>query len=146
MRDIQRDRVYSWEGDFHDWNVRSLSLREARRVIHWACDQYGLIPPSVMQHDGRALPYSQGAKISFNRKVVNPALALHESAHYICDEIFGTRLAPHCPEWMAIYLWLLEGYRIAPRTALHASAKARGIRWLPTWTVSPKRLYRRNHK
>lgn len=84
----------------------------------------------------------RGSYVTFNRGTLNPPIVLHECAHYICDAIFGTKLEDHCPEWLGIYMWLLEGWRVAPRKALQASAKARGLRWMQTWLVSPKRLGR----
>lgn len=140
--------MYAWEHDWHDWNVGSLTLREVRDVVRWACSKYGIRAPKVVQHADRHYSYSKGEPdnlISFRLDQRNPAVALHEAAHFISGAIFGekTDMADHAPEWMGIYLWLLEGYRIAPRIALHASARARRIRWVPTWVVSPKRLQRR---
>ena len=146
MRDAQRKRVYAWEHEFSDWNRSGYSLKECRAVVKWACDKYGLPTPRVTQHDNKSFSYcivGEKPVISFGIDQKNAAVALHEAAHYICDRIFGAGLEDHCPQWMGIYLWLLEGYRIAPRTALHASAKARKIRWVQTWLVSPKRLGRR---
>lgn len=142
MTDRQRDRVYSWEGDWAAWNSCTMKLSKAREYVRWACRCYGLKPPGVKQHKGKAFSFSCGNVISFSHDQINPGTALHEAAHYICDQIFGEDLQHHCPEWMGIYLWLLEEARIAPSTALRASAKARGIRWLKTWLVSPKRLRR----
>ena len=146
-RDPQRARVYAWEHEWCDWNRSTLTLREARAAVHWACDKYGIHPPAVKQHAGAAYSFSRGEPanvISFRYDQRNPAVALHEAAHYICGVLFGevTDMADHSPEWMGVYLWLLEGYRVAPRTALYASAKAKGIRWVDTWVVSPKRLQR----
>jgi hypothetical protein len=147
--DPQKRRIYAWEHAWADWNRTTCTLREARAVVHWACGKYGIRPPAVKQHHTMAYSESQGHPvniISFRaRDQINPAVALHEAAHHICGAIFGedTDMADHSPEFMGVYLWLLEGYRVAPRTALHASARARGIRWVPTWVVSPKRLQRR---
>lgn len=148
MKDPQRHRVYSWEAAWSDWNRGTLSLAGAREVVRWACHKYGIPSPRVTQHKDRQFSYSKGAPenvISFRLDQRNPAVALHEAAHHISGVLFGERttMADHAPEWLGIYLWLLEGYRVAPRTALHASAKAAGLRWVPTWTMSPKRLQRR---
>ena len=143
MRDPQRERVYKWEAEFHDWNIGSLTLAECRAAIRWACEQYGITSPRVEQHRDKEYSYSKGDLISLRLDQKNAAVSLHEAAHYICDQIFGSTVAPHSPQWMGIYLWLLEGYRVAPRVALHASAKARRIKWVQTWLVSPKRLGRR---
>lgn len=140
--DPQRDKVYGWEGQWADWNATAISLTQAREYIHWACGLYNLKPPSVKRHKSNAFSFSQDRLISFNHAQVNRGIALHEVAHFICDEVFGLDLADHCPQWMGIYLWLLVSARIAPPVALTASAKAAGISWYPMWTVSPKRLAR----
>jgi hypothetical protein len=143
MRDTQRARVYAWEGQWSDWNACNLTLKEARDVVHWACKKYGVRPARVKQHSDRAYSFSQDGLISFRLDHKNTAIALHEAAHHIADVIFEeSRIDDHGPEWLGIYLWLLEGARVAPRIALHSSALAKKLRWVPTWTVSPKRLRR----
>lgn len=146
--DPQKLRIYAWEVDWHDWNIGSFNLKEMREAVGWACAKYGVKPPRVAQHADRQYSYSMGSPdnlISFRLDQRNAAMAMHEAAHFIHGAIFGedTLLADHGPEFMGIYLWLLEGYRIAPRRALHASAATRRIRWVPTWTMSPKRLRRK---
>lgn len=146
MRDPQKKRVYVWENEWFDWCRGNLNLSECRAVVKWACDLYGLKTPRVAQHDDRSYSYCQmdpKPLINFRSDQKNASVALHEAAHYICDTIFGGDLEDHSPQWMGIFLWLLEGARIAPRTALHASARAKKIKWVQTWLVSPKRLGRR---
>lgn len=141
MRDIQESKVYKWEEKWRDWNRETASLKELRELIHWACKKYGLKPPAVKQHQGTAYSYSLGNVISFRRDQKNPAIALHETAHFICDKIFTEEnLEDHSPEWLGIYMWLLEGARVAPRLALHSTAGAHRLRWVATWIVSPFRL------
>ena len=146
MKDPQKKRVYAWEAQWFDWNRSNLTLKECRTAVKWACDHYGLPPPRVTQHHTNAYTScTTGPKsvISFRVDQKNAASAFHEVAHYICDKIFGFKMESHGAHWMGIYLWLLEGARIAPRTALHASARAKKIKWVQTWLVSPKRLGRR---
>lgn len=150
MKDPQKKRLYAWEGCYCDWVRSTLTLAGTREVVRWACDKYGLRAPVIVQHEGKAESFSQadgsatgGPIISFQQDQKNPAVALHETAHYIHDEIFGSKGPHHSAEFLGIYLWLLEGYRVAPRSALHASARAARLRWVATWTVSPKRLQRR---
>lgn len=151
--DPQKKRVYSWEGAWADWNSHTISITVARKYIRWACHLYGVPYPSVKQHHTQEYSYSQGytdgpagTLISIAHGQCNRAIALHEAAHYISDWIFGSSVPPHSPQWLAIYLWLLVEARIAPRIALLASAKAKKIRWVPLWQVSPKRLARYPHQ
>lgn len=151
LKDPQKPRVYAWEGGFSDWVRSTMTLAEARAVVRWACDKYGLRCPVVRQHVGKQESFSQIDGAEFGKPLIsfqkasqrNAAVALHEAAHYIHDVIFGDKGPHHSAEWLGIYLWLLEGYRVAPRSALHASARAARLRWVATWTVSPKRLQRR---
>lgn len=140
MTDTQQQRVYAWEHQWVEWNVATINLKQARELIYWACDLYNVEPPTVKTHRGKAMSYSDGLVIDFMLSHVNRAVALHEVAHHICNAIFSEGIQNHGPEWLAVYLWLLIQARIAPRTALCASAKAAGLKWLPLWEVSPKRL------
>lgn len=140
--DPQLSRAYKWEASFIDWDRSTRTLGEVRGIIDWACLTYGVRPPRVTQHPEYYASFSQDRLISFNRWQRNPAVALHEAAHFISDAIFGDTIAHHAPEWLGIYIWLLEAYKVAPRAALHASAKAAGLRWLPASVISPKRLRR----
>lgn len=160
MRDPQRARVYAWEGDFADWNADTIKLKTCRAYVHWACALYGLRPPAVKSHGGKELSFSQtlmrtfrdgttahvvyprGSVISMQRGQLNRAIVLHETAHYIADNVFGLNAEEHSPAWLAIYLWLLIKARIVPRSALFASARTKKLRWLPLWQVSPRRLAR----
>jgi hypothetical protein len=140
--DTQASRVYAWEYQWGDWNVDTVKLSQVRAYVRWACGLYGIRYPSVRQHDKLSCTYSwsHGRKISILEGQNNCATALHEVAHYIGDSIFGGDMPHHSPQWMAIYLWLLSAAKVAPKTALFASAKANGITWVPLWQVSPKRL------
>jgi hypothetical protein len=145
-RDPQQSRVYAWEGQWKDWNRRTITLKAARSLARMACEEYGLKPPRLTTHAGKAYSYSQGDLVSFEEGQVNRAIVLHECAHYITGAIFGDAIAHHSPEWMGCYLWLLVRFHIAPRIALEASAKAKRITWMPLGTMSPKRLKRRKRK
>ena len=138
--DPQQQRVYTWEGGWIDWDSPTLTLTKAREYVHWACALYGLRPPCVKSHPGKEYSWSLGRAISFRRSQISRATALHEVAHYICDQLFGLDMEAHSPEWVAVYFWLLIEARVAPRTAICASAKAKRLRWVPLWQVSPKRL------
>lgn len=138
--DPQCHLVYDWEGQWAHWSARTCSFTKAREFAKWASQLYGLKPPKLQQHSSQELSYSQEGLISLQRDQVCPELTLHETAHYICDHMFDVGDAHHAPEWMAIYLWLLIKARIAPPIALRASARAAGIKWIPLWAVSPKRL------
>ena len=145
--DPQRDRLYSWEAKWRSWNRKTDSLSDCRKYVHTACAYYGIPPPSVRSHGGRAYSWSQAdgnyaqintvrangksrSVISFNRdRGLNIPTALHEAAHAIASVLLPWEMADHDPRFVGIYLWLLIKTRIAPRSALEASLTAAGLTW-----------------
>ena len=130
--------VYRFEEDWPSFNRQSLTLQQCRTTIKAACLAYGLTPPPVRQHRGRAMtrlecddetPPSEWY-ISFRPDHKNTAIALHEAAHYIVDCIHGARgTQDHGPTWQGVYFFLLARADIEPLDALKADARKHGLRW-----------------
>lgn len=133
-KDPQREAVYEWEGEFADWNRQTLTLPAVRAYVRTACAKFGLPAPAVRSHKGKAMAYcmDDGSHMSFPDWCKNPAVALHEAAHYIADMLLGKRIQPHGPSWLGVYMWLLEEANVAPGEALRRSARKRGLRWVLT--------------
>lgn len=135
--DPQRHLVYAWEESWEPWNYNSLTLTECRAWVEAACRLWDVTPPRVRQH--RSNEYSwchtrlgiislQGGAHRA-RGGRNVSQALHEAAHWIVYQLHGDKPQDHGPTFMGLYLWLLENARVAPRLALHATARAHGIEW-----------------
>jgi hypothetical protein len=135
-----RDAIYALEGGFIDFNRSTLTLKETRAIIEAACRLYGLDPPRVTHHPGKAYSYSQDNLISFNYQQKNRAIALHESAHYILDKLRPEVTEHHAPEWLDLYCWLLLKFEIMPRAALFGALKYHKIRGVVPSRMSPKKL------
>ena len=89
--DPQQERVYEWEGDWATWNASVLSFDNCRLTVETACAYYGVRPPRVRMHKGRAWSYyiPTRALISLKQKDnLNPAIALHEASHHIVWQYF----------------------------------------------------------
>lgn len=135
--DPHQQTVYQWEDDWPAWNLNHVSLTVCRKAIRTACKWYGVKPPSVGQHSGRAFAYSWPEKNRISMQGgehaksggKNIATALHEAAHHIAYTLHGERIQDHGRTWLGIYLDLLERAAIAPREALHASARKHGLKW-----------------
>jgi hypothetical protein len=146
MRDQTR-RVYAWEQSFGDWNIDALSDRAMRRLIRKA-ERLFRAPPSKIVTRRNMFEVAFCAATERGRTAVvvgrhthNAASALHEIAHAITWKRAGVnRVAPHGPEWLGVYLTLLMRAGVAPRSALYASARAKGLRW--SMRLVPKRLKR----
>ncbi len=137
------NRVYRWEDGWTDWQRRTLTLAQTRDYVRRACKLYHVTPPPVRRGVKTEAETEDPKYVIFLETHQNPASALHESAHIICDAIFGVKLHDHCPEWLGIYLWLLEEFKVAPRLALHSSIAALGLSWWPASAVSPSALRNR---
>lgn len=137
MPDPSTEKVYEWENSWPQWNYNSLTLDGCRQLIHLACKQYGIEPPTVTQHNVRSLSWciptrriiSLQAVGPNNRGGKNASTALHEAAHQIAWDGFGNKIDDHGPTWLGIYMWLLEKAEVAPAVALHATARAHGLKW-----------------
>lgn len=154
-KDPQQNGVYRWEAEWRAWNRSTATLPELRTVIRWALRRYGIKrqAPAVKQHSGGEYafsiyhPHKRGV-ISFNRKwSKNAATALHEVAHQICDTVFPAPDTPwHGVEWLGIYMALMQDAKVIPTVALHATAFAHNLKWLPYAEVGPVAFRKRNMK
>jgi len=137
--DPWRDKLYAFEGDWPGFNTGSLTLDECRKIHASACDAYNVSPIPVHQHEGRKMsfqfsdPLRPGSEfISLRLDHKNPAVVLHETAHYIRTKLGSWWAQDHGPAFQGVYFWLLARAEIAPVSALRASARQRGLRWRET--------------
>jgi hypothetical protein len=136
--DPQQKRVYKWESQFRSFCERTTTRDEVRWLIRKASKRYKIPAPGIYfrskeESGGRITseydPVTHRILIGWSD--CNHAIALHEAAHAITDWLYGEDLAGHGERWLGIYLDLLEWQKVAPRAALHASAKAMRLRWKP---------------
>lgn len=160
--DPQKDALYGWEAKWGYWNKSLNTLTELRQYVRTACAHYGIPPPSVKSHGGKAYSWYQAdenyahtvstrikgkthAAISFNKlRGLNIPTALHEAAHAIAAVLLPWEMADHDPRFVGIYLWLLVRAKVAPRVALEASLKEAGIAW--DKKTSPRHLIKKETK
>jgi hypothetical protein len=127
--DPQVERVYAWEHSFTDWGRTSATLDECRTLLRQACDAYDVDVPALKTRSGTYCYYDPSTHtIALLRHTVNRAALLHEVAHHIVGDTAPTA-QDHGPTFLGIYMTLLEQAEIAPRSALHASARAAGLTW-----------------
>lgn len=147
--DPQQKRLYEWETGWLDWNRTTLRMPALRKIVARACRKYGVKPPAVRAHRGKMWSTYDPLKrsVTFERSQRNHAVALHEAAHHILyvltDEAEIDEFEDHGSEFLGVYLWLLNEFKIAPRIALETSARAEGLRFLRAEAASPMRFRRR---
>lgn len=143
--DPQQKRVYEWEDLFSSFGKRSETRAEIVKLICGACRYYGIDPPSVRFVSKEKSPSlttttyydSSDHSISMGYRSCNAAIAMHESSHAIVSELYEN-VEDHGPEFLGVYLSLLEWAKVAPRSALHASAQAMKLRWTPARRAQKK--------
>lgn len=142
--DRQKDRLYAWEDSWRAWGRNTHTLAQLRTAIREACAHFGVEAPAVVQHNKRSLSWSTTLTGDLTGKDVislqavgpldrggkNMAVAMHEASHHIVVKLHGLRPADHGPIFLGVYLSLLEAAGLAPRSALYASAREHGLRWV----------------
>ena len=145
IKDRQADKAYEWEDSFLLWAGAHLNEKQARGLIEAACREYGIPPPYVKVYKsnyGCSIYDPNMHVIKLRPRHLNAGVVLHETAHAITDTILGQGLEPHGPEWLGVYMVLLEDFRIMPRAALHASAKKEGLKYKERDIVDKKAIRR----
>lgn len=154
--DPQQARAYKWEDSFSAWPGATLKPPRAGRIIEAAHRKYNVPLPKLhfptrdRKRGQKKLQPSQynpdAHSILIRPRHMNAAILLHESAHSITDWILGYGLQPHGPEWLGVYMVLLEDYGIMPREALHASADAAGLKYRTRAYVGPGVIRKRHRR
>ena len=136
MQDPRKEAVYTWEDEWPGWGHNQITLTQCREIIWRACDSYKVIRPTVVEHPERSYSWSipslrhislQGGE-HLSRGGRNVATALHEAAHHIAWCKHGNRIQDHGRTFLKIYIDLLVRAKVAPRTALEATAREHGLK------------------
>lgn len=146
MSDRQKDKVYAWEDQWLHWQGANAPTKMMRAWVRWACKLYD-VPPPVVRKVPAKLGYSyyedRDHSIGLAPKHHAIAVALHETAHAIAVHYRGVNGHGHGPDFMGIFLYLLETAGIAPRSALRASVEAKGIKYTRLRDIHPKYIRKR---
>lgn len=153
MKDRQQNLAYKWEDQFLHWPGSYLTEKGATEIAKAAARLYRIPVPELVfgkrdTRDGKDLPssyYPDEHKIVFVPRHMNTLVVLHEMAHAITDYILGGNLEPHGPQWLGVYMWLMDRFHIAPTIALTASAKAIGLKFETKGIAGPRNI-RKKHK
>jgi hypothetical protein len=120
------------EAEFNGWWNRCSSRRvELEKLAKEVCDYYGIHPPRIVfsrkesKHDG---DYDYGEiTLYLNRRGNNPGVCIHELAHHVTDELYD-QTEHHGPEFMAIYMHLLDTWCFIPNEEFRRLAKKYKLR------------------
>lgn len=142
-KDYQRKRLYKWEREVPmTEQVRlPISLDACRDLVHAVYDDYGIDPPPKVT-DGRGCRHARGSlkEVKLPTWARSPWTVLHECAHGLNDKV--RPWAPgHGPEFVRLYVTLLDQYYDVPASALVLSARSKGLHVAAQGTT-PHRLSR----
>lgn len=133
--DPQCDSVYWLEAEINGWwAFSSATTKELQSLLIMVCKYYGVDVPRfrVIRNRGCAFAgwYDHDRdEIVLNRcrEGANAGVLVHETAHYLVD-CFYTDVENHGPEFVAIYMHLLDNYRLLPHRCFRLLAKTQRLR------------------
>lgn len=128
-KDPQKRAVYKWQWKWTDWNHKTISWKQTKRLILAACAVFDVPPPII--HKFRAdYSYAKNGHIWIDKEHQNVGVALHEAAHHIVQVTSGRQPdGAHGRLFVGVWLALLVHFGAAPRDALESSLRSRGIHW-----------------
>lgn len=148
--DPQQEKAYAWEGDFCDWAGAHATRAAMRKAVLECCSIYRVPAPEVWFRAknrgarGRKLTsyYQPGSHIIVIRpRHMNLNTAVHEASHAVVDWILGwSSTQPHGPEWVGVFITLLDRMKIAPRAGLEAHARSMRLKFCSEGIVAPGKI------
>jgi hypothetical protein len=123
--DPQRHRLYRMERDFIGAFIDANTKRKTlEHIVTHACNKYKIRRPKlrVVKRPDRVFGWCTDEELYLNRDFHgnNIGTLLHELAHWVVDEVFDTAEEVngcHGPQFAAIYMHLLVGYKVLPEVA-----------------------------
>lgn len=130
-RDSQRAKVYEWEKDlvkrFNKSDEKFDSLDDVRFFYGQLAYAYNIDCPGVEFRRSK----SGGAKANRTRVKfhgeLSSRLVIHEFAHVLTNARFGFTVQGHGPEYVSVYIHLLERYMGIPANVARIAAEEAGI-------------------
>jgi hypothetical protein len=149
MRDNQRSAVYAWEDRMFGPPMRNnepkLSLEECHALMLRAWERYtsnGSRVPTIKDGRGRRRPCYRydDHSIRLPKHARRPSQVLHETAHAIVRRKLGETVASHGPEFMRLYMDLLERFAGASPglMVMHLYQGKRKVRAAGAWNPDSK--------
>jgi hypothetical protein len=136
----QAKKLYDWEDLFGYSRVRMWpNLAQPRKWVRWACALFKIKHPKVLaQRKGQMYSWycSPRDAIYLYNNHYNVWAVLHEVAHVITEKKWN--VTGHGPRFAGVLIYLLIKSGLYPQTALYASAKAAGVKFLKQGWVAPR--------
>lgn len=132
MRDFQQKKVYRWEDEvIFPKDQTIINVSQANEIVRYIWQQEGYeYPPIVsidndMKHQGSATRMN----ILIRSNFFSTVLLLHELAHSMTYDVVIEQSDGHGPDYVGIYMQLLQKYMKMDLIYLMGSAASHGIRF-----------------
>lgn len=106
---------------------------EARKMAKTMAGYFGLKPPPMRTaRTGKkgysAWQNSQGLTVNLDKVRWSPILLAHEMAHWICYKKDWNWDEGHGPEWLRVYIDILDRAKIVPAEAMMGLCRKYGLK------------------
>jgi hypothetical protein len=106
---------------------------EARKLVKLMAGYYRVTPPTLRRarqgKDGySAWQNRMGLTINLDRAAWSPILLAHEMAHWICYKKDWNYEEGHGPEWLRVYIDILDRVKIVPAEAMMGLCRKYGLK------------------
>ena len=126
------DQLYALEDEFSGACAHSTATRlQLEGLAAEVCAYYNVDVPTIRfintRRDTHVAWYDHEIVLNRAREGANGMTLLHELAHYLID-VFYTDVAHHGPEFVAIYMHLLDRWKYLPNKCFRLLAKKYRLR------------------
>lgn len=136
-RDSQRARVYKWEKALmrrYNKIDEPIARADITKLVHRMSMACGVRTPNLSYRNGTGSANANASRIRFNTLTPPPWMVAHEFAHVALRQKYGpSKYAGHGPEYVSIYIYLLERYVGIPANEARKSAEEFGVKHGKAW-------------
>ena len=133
--DPQRDNLYWLESEINGWWAHSsATTRELESLLVFVCKHYNVEAPRLKVVRRRSWkdtaeydPDREEIILNRCREGANAMVLCHEATHYLTD-CFYTGVQSHGPEFVAIYMHLLDHFCFLPHRCFRLIAKTHRLK------------------
>jgi hypothetical protein len=127
--------VYFWEN--HNFialfDKSRMPIRDARAMARKMASMFKCPPPKVVTWRGTskgntAEQLDWGIRVNTDKAHWTPIMLAHEVAHWVCDHK-KVKGQDHGPVWMAVYMRIMDKFKILPLVVTVPFARAYGIKF-----------------
>ncbi len=133
--DKQRDNVYYLEAEINGWwAMCSSTTKDLEGLLMMVCRYYKVDVPRFRVVRDKKIgdagwhdPERDEIVLNRSQEGANAMVLCHEAAHYLVDYFYEDRES-HGPEFVAIYMHLLDRYQLLPHECFRLLARKHKVR------------------